>query len=63
MQNHSRGYIHHLFKRDEMLGKILLSIHNLRFNISLVEKMRNAIEIDEFKYFKEEFFFVIQVTP
>jgi len=55
-KNHSRGYIHHLFKRDEMLGKILLSIHNLRFNISLVEKMRNAIEIDEFKYFKEEFF-------
>jgi len=55
-KNHSRGYIHHLFKRDEMLGKILLSIHNLRFNISLVEKMRDAIETDDFRFFKEEFF-------
>ncbi|PNR94738.1 tRNA guanosine(34) transglycosylase Tgt [Petrotoga sp. 9PWA.NaAc.5.4] len=55
-KNHSRGYLHHLFKREEMLGKILLSIHNLRFNISLVERMRNAIEKDEFKFFKEEFF-------
>lgn len=55
-KNHSRGYIHHLFKKDEVLGKILLSIHNLRFNISLVEKMREAIENDEFKFFKDEFF-------
>ncbi|RLL83866.1 queuine tRNA-ribosyltransferase [Petrotoga sp. HKA.pet.4.5] len=55
-KNHSRGYIHHLFKKDEVLGKILLSIHNLRFNISLVEKMREAIENDEFKFFKDKFF-------
>ena len=55
-KNHSRGYIHHLFKKDEVLGKILLSIHNLRFNISLVEKMREAIENNEFKFFKDEFF-------
>jgi queuine tRNA-ribosyltransferase len=55
-KNHSRGYIHHLFKKDEALGKILLSIHNLRFNISLVEKMREAIENDDFKFLKEEFF-------
>jgi queuine tRNA-ribosyltransferase len=55
-KNHSRGYIHHLFKKNEVLGKILLSIHNLRFNISLVTKMREAIENDDFKFLKEEFF-------
>lgn len=55
-RNYSRGYIHHLFKKDEILGKVLLSIHNLRFNIFLIEKMRTAIENDDFKYLKEEFF-------
>ena len=28
---HSRGYLHHLFKAGEMLGPILLTIHNLTY--------------------------------
>src|SRR5512140_2150780 len=28
---HSRGYLRHLFMADEMLGPILLSIHNLTY--------------------------------
>lgn len=55
-QNHSRGYINHLLKREEILGKILISIHNLYFNISLVKEMRRAIENDEFINFKKKFF-------
>ncbi len=55
-RNHSQGYIHHLFKRDEILGKMLLSIHNLHFNISLVKDMRKAIEEDRFLQFKKQFF-------
>lgn len=55
-QNHSRGYIKHLYKRDELLAKTLISIHNLHFNISFVKAMRKAIEEDRFKEFKEEFF-------
>ncbi|OQY10292.1 MAG: tRNA guanosine(34) transglycosylase Tgt [Marinitoga sp. 4572_148] len=54
-QNHTRGYIHHLIRKDEILGKILLSIHNLRFLINFVKKVRKAIEEDRFMEFKEEF--------
>ncbi|UYO99715.1 tRNA guanosine(34) transglycosylase Tgt [Oceanotoga sp. DSM 15011] len=55
-KNHTRGYINHLLKRDEMLGKTLISIHNLYFNIHLIHKMREAIENDSFLDFKKEFF-------
>jgi queuine tRNA-ribosyltransferase len=55
-RNHSRGYINHLLKREEMLGKTLISIHNLFFNISMVKKMRESIENDCFRNFKKEFF-------
>ncbi|WP_072862648.1 tRNA guanosine(34) transglycosylase Tgt [Marinitoga hydrogenitolerans] len=54
-QNHTRGYIHHLIRKDEILGKILLSIHNLRFLINFVKEVRKAIEDDRFIQFKEEF--------
>jgi len=39
----SRGYIRHLCKSDEMLGAILLSLHNLRFFHRLMEDLRAAI--------------------
>jgi queuine tRNA-ribosyltransferase len=54
-QNHTRGYIHHLIRKDEILGKMLLSIHNLRFLINFVKEVRKAIEEDRFMEFKEEF--------
>lgn len=50
-QNHSRSYIRHLVKQNEMLGAILLSIHNLWFLIHLMERAREAIlasRYDEF---------------
>lgn len=50
-QNHSRSYIRHLVKQNEMLGAILLSIHNLWFLIHLMEHAREAIlagQYDEF---------------
>ncbi|MGM0640428.1 MAG: tRNA guanosine(34) transglycosylase Tgt [Thermotogota bacterium] len=55
-RNHTRGYLNHLFKRNENTGKTLLSIHNLYFNINFVKKMREAIENDAFLDFKKEFF-------
>jgi queuine tRNA-ribosyltransferase len=39
----SRGYVRHLCKSDEMLGAILLSLHNLRFFHRLMEELRAAI--------------------
>lgn len=42
-QNFSRGYIRHLFAVDEMLGPILVSIHNLRFYQRWMLDIRRAI--------------------
>jgi queuine tRNA-ribosyltransferase len=39
----SRGYIRHLFVAKEMLGPILLSIHNLTYYLRLVKRARQAI--------------------
>jgi queuine tRNA-ribosyltransferase len=44
----SRGYLRHLFMADEMLGPILLAIHNLTYYQRLVAEARQAIEQDRF---------------
>lgn len=40
---HSRGYLRHLFMAGEMLGPILLSIHNLTYYQRLMAAARQAI--------------------
>ncbi len=42
-QNHSRSYIHHLFRVGEMLGMQLLSIHNVATMNRLMRDVRQAI--------------------
>ncbi|MDR0852146.1 MAG: tRNA guanosine(34) transglycosylase Tgt [Clostridiales Family XIII bacterium] len=54
-RNFSRAYLRHLFKSGEMLSAMLLSIHNLRFLISTMEKIRLSIEEDRFEAYKEAF--------
>lgn len=44
----SRGTLRHLFAAGEMLGPILLSIHNLRFYMRLFERLRKAIREGRF---------------
>ena len=48
----SRGYIRHLFMAGEMLGPILLSIHNLTYYQRLLADARAAIETDRFEEFR-----------
>ncbi|MBQ1314591.1 MAG: tRNA guanosine(34) transglycosylase Tgt [Erysipelotrichaceae bacterium] len=55
-RNYSRAYIRHLFRCNEGLGSRLMSIHNLRFLIHLMEDARQAIKEDRFGDFKDEFF-------
>jgi queuine tRNA-ribosyltransferase len=43
-RNHSRGYLHHLFKANEMLGPILLTWHNIQFYQDMMAGLRAAIE-------------------
>ena len=40
---YSRAYLHHLFKADEMLGPMLLTMHNLHYYQELMAGMRAAI--------------------
>lgn len=55
-KNHTRAYIRHLLNVDEILGARLLSIHNLRFLIKLMENIRKSIEKDRYLEFKDEFY-------
>ena len=48
----SRGYIRHLFMAGEMLGPILLSIHNLTYYQRLLADAREAIAEDRFEPFR-----------
>lgn len=53
-QNFTRAYLRHLYVCDETFGKRLLSIHNLRFLIKLMEEARTAIKEDRFLSFKQD---------
>lgn len=45
---HSRGYLRHLFQANEMLGPMLVSMHNLTYYQRLVAEARQAIAENRF---------------
>ena len=51
----SAGYLHHLFKAKELLGLRLASLHNLRFVLRLMERMRHAVLEGRFEDFARSF--------
>ena len=53
-QNHTRAYIRHLVKQNEMLGGILLSIHNLHFLLDLMRRAREAVLAGAYEEFYAE---------
>ncbi|MHC6594197.1 tRNA guanosine(34) transglycosylase Tgt [Arthrobacter sp. C152] len=53
-QNYSRAYVHHLYKAKEMVSATLISIHNERFVVKMVDDARLAIESGTFFDFKAE---------
>lgn len=46
--NHTRAYMRHLFASGEILGTRLATMHNLRFYLNFMEKIRTAIMYDYF---------------
>ncbi len=50
---HSRAYLRHLLRVNDMLGARLASIHNLRFYLRLLEQMRAAIRAGCFGALRE----------
>ncbi|NLI94566.1 MAG: tRNA guanosine(34) transglycosylase Tgt [Erysipelotrichaceae bacterium] len=53
-KNYTKAYLRHLYVSGEEFGKRLLSIHNVRFLIKLMEDAREAIKHDRFLEFKQE---------
>ena len=53
--NHTRAYLHHLARSKELLFYTLMTIHNERFHVRLVDQIRASIEIGEFDSFRTEF--------
>ncbi|POM61314.1 Queuine tRNA-ribosyltransferase domain containing hypothetical protein [Phytophthora palmivora] len=54
-QKYTRAYIHHLLNVREMLGDILLYLHNLQHYYRFFREIRTAISTDRFVAFHAEF--------
>ena len=54
-RNYSAAYLRHLFRAKELLGLRLASIHNLRFVLALMERIRASILEKRFDAFRRNF--------
>ena len=54
-KEYSAGYIHHLFNAKEMLGGMLLSLHNIYFYQNMMKEIRKAIEENSFEEYSTKF--------
>jgi queuine tRNA-ribosyltransferase len=54
-KNHSRAYLHHLVKSQEILGSMLMTEHNIFFYQKLMSEIRKAIEEKRFDEFAKNF--------
>ena len=55
-KNYTKAYLKHLIKCNEILGARLLTIHNLRFLLKMMENVREAIKEDRLLDYKKDFF-------
>ena len=55
-KNHTKAYLHHLVMCNEILAARLLSLHNIRFTLKMMENIREAINNDRFLEYKKEFY-------
>ena len=54
-RNYSRAYLRHLYMAGEILAMVLNTIHNVRFYLALMERIREAIREDRYPEFQEQF--------
>lgn len=54
-QKHSKAYIRHLLKANEVLGLRLCVQHNLYFYNNLMQEIRNALDEDRFTEFHDKY--------
>jgi len=55
-RNFSRAYIRHLLKAGEILGMRLTTLHNVKFLLDLMKKIRQAIIEDRLDEFRKDFY-------
>jgi len=55
INNFSKSYLHHLFKANEILGIVILSLYNIWFMNKFFEEIRVNIQNDTFEIFKKNF--------
>ncbi len=58
-RRHSRAYIRHLFKANEMLAMRLCVMHNLYFYNTLMERIREALDNGTFEEFYQRYIHVL----
>lgn len=59
----SRGYLRHLFLAGEMLGPMLLSVHNLAYYQTVVRELRAAIRENRLAEYRERFVRSLESSP
>ena len=51
-QTHTKAYLHHLFRVNELLGPQIATLHNLRFFLALVNEARTQVQREDFEQWK-----------
>ena len=51
---YTKAYVQHLFKSNELLGKQIASLHNIRFYLWLMEQAQKKIEAGTFNSWKNK---------
>ncbi|WP_420836213.1 tRNA guanosine(34) transglycosylase Tgt [Brachybacterium avium] len=52
--HYTAAYVHHLFRAKEMLSSTLCTIHNERFVVRLVDRIRDSLRTGDFDALREE---------
>lgn len=55
-KNYTKAYLRHMINANEMLGGMLISLHNITYLNKLMADIRQAIMQDAFSEFREEFY-------
>ena len=55
-RNYTKAYLRHMINVNEMMGAMLLSLHNITYLNKLMADIREAIMQDSFVEFREEFY-------
>ena len=56
LNKYSKNYLNHLFNTNEMLGSMLLTLHNINFYQELMGQIRHHIKNGSFSNFHDQYF-------